>query len=74
MAAGYSDGSARIWNIIEGSCETTLNGHKKAITALRYNKAGALLASGSKDTDIIIWDAVGETGLFRLRGHRDQVL
>jgi U3 small nucleolar RNA-associated protein 12 len=50
-----------------------LNGHKKAVTALRYNKAGALLASGSKDTDIIIWDAVGETGLFRLRGHKDQV-
>lgn len=73
VATGYGDGSARIWNIIEGSCETTLNGHKKAITALRFNKLGALLASGSKDTDIIIWDAVGETGLFRLRGHRDQV-
>lgn len=73
VATGYSDGSARIWNIIDGSCETTLNGHKKAITALRYNKVGALLASGSKDTDIIIWDAVGETGLFRLRGHKDQV-
>ncbi|MCO5568312.1 hypothetical protein L7F22_022011 [Adiantum nelumboides] len=73
VAAGYGDGSARIWNIIDGSCETTLNGHKKAITALRYNTAGALLASGSKDTDIIIWDAIGETGLFRLRGHKDQV-
>lgn len=42
--------------------------------ALRYNKLGSLLASGSKDNDVILWDVVGETGLFRLRGHRDQVL
>ncbi|CAG8819290.1 28547_t:CDS:2, partial [Racocetra persica] len=29
--------------------------------------------SGSKDTDIIIWDVVGEVGLFRMRGHKDQI-
>jgi U3 small nucleolar RNA-associated protein 12 len=50
-----------------------LNGHKGAITALRYNEFGSLLASGSKDNDIILWDVVGETGLFRLCGHHDQV-
>ncbi|KAH0635120.1 hypothetical protein KY290_035907 [Solanum tuberosum] len=44
-----------------------------AVTALRYNKLGSLLASGSKDNDVILWDVVGETGLFRLRGHCDQV-
>lgn len=33
-----------------------------------------MLASGSKDCDIILWDAVSEAGLFRLQGHRDQVL
>lgn len=43
------------------------------MTALRYNKAGSMFASGSKDNDVILWDVVGETGLFRLRGHRDQV-
>lgn len=31
------------------------------------------LASGSKDTDIIVWDLVGEIGLFKLRGHKDQI-
>lgn len=31
------------------------------------------LASGSKDTDIILWDLVAEIGLFRLRGHTDQI-
>lgn len=52
----------------------TLNGHKGAVTVLRYNKLGSLFASGSKDNDVILWDMIGETGLFRLCGHRDQVL
>ncbi|KAL6141895.1 hypothetical protein ACLB2K_060181 [Fragaria x ananassa] len=73
IAAGYSDGSIRIWDSERGTCETTLNGHKKAVTALRYDKLGSKLASGSKDDDIILWDVVGESGLYRLRGHRDQV-
>lgn len=44
-----------------------------AVTALTYSKDGALLASGSQDTDVVVWDVAGETGLFRLRGHLDQV-
>lgn len=43
------------------------------MTALRFSGGGALLASGSRDTDIIVWDVVAETGLFRLRGHTNQV-
>ena len=73
IASGYADGSIRIWDCDKGTCVTTLNGHKGAVTALRYNKIGCSLASGSKDNDVILWDVVGETGLFRLRGHRDQV-
>lgn len=73
IASGYADGSIRIWDCEKGSCETTLNGHGGAVSALTYNKLGSLLASGSKDCDIILWDVVGETGLYRLRGHRDQV-
>lgn len=41
--------------------------------ALRYDKSGSMLASGSKDTDVVLWDVPGETGLFRLRGHTGQV-
>ena len=49
------------------------NGHKSAITQLAFDKSGVRLASGSKDTDIIIWDLVAEVGQFKLRGHKDQV-
>jgi len=34
---------------------------RSAVTSLRYNAAGSLLASGSKDTDVIVWDPVGGT-------------
>lgn len=51
----------------------SFNGHRSAITALAFDDGGVRLASGSKDTDIIIWDLVAETGLFKLRGHKDQV-
>jgi U3 small nucleolar RNA-associated protein 12 len=44
-----------------------------AVSALRYNGSGEWLASGGKDTDVVVWDVVGEAGLCRLRGHRDQV-
>ena len=63
----------RLWDLSSSECTVTLKGHKSSITALRFNKAGSLLASGSKDTDLIVWDVVAETGLYRLRGHRDQV-
>lgn len=36
----------RLWNGDSGDCETTLTGHKSAVTALRYSRSGALLGSG----------------------------
>lgn len=51
----------------------SFNGHRSAISALVFDQGGVRLVSGSKDTDIIIWDLVAEIGLFRLRGHKDQV-
>lgn len=49
------------------------NGHRSAVTTLSFDKDGVRLASGSKDTDIILWDLVAEVGIFKLRGHKDQV-
>ena len=51
----------------------TFSGHRKEVSALRFSRSGALLASGSKDTDIVVWDVAAEAGLYRLRGHRGQV-
>lgn len=44
-----------------------------AVTALRFSRDGALLASGSADTTLVVWDVVGETGLCRFKGHKDAI-
>jgi U3 small nucleolar RNA-associated protein 12 len=53
--------------------QVTLTGHKGAVTAMRYSGSGAQLATGSQDTDVILWDVAAEAGLFRLRGHTAEV-
>lgn len=73
LAAGYSDGSVRLWDIAGRTCLVTLSGHSGAVTALQFSSNGALLASGSADTTLIMWDVVGEAGLCRFRGHKDAV-
>ncbi|KAM0790814.1 hypothetical protein ACM66B_004659 [Microbotryomycetes sp. NB124-2] len=73
FAVGYEDGSIRVWSAQTQTVTVTFNGHKSAVSALAWDSDGTKLASGSKDTDIIIWDVIGEEGLFRLRGHRNQI-
>lgn len=65
FAVGYADGSIRLWSGSAQTVTTTFNGHKKAVTALGFDENGARLASGSQDTNLIVWDVVGEAGLFR---------
>lgn len=62
-----------MFHLQTGATTVSLHGHRSAVTAGRYHPSGALLASGSADTDIVIWDTVAESGLYRLKGHRDGV-
>jgi U3 small nucleolar RNA-associated protein 12 len=63
----------RLWNLNSWDCDCAFAGHRGAVTALRFSSSGAHLASGSQDTDIVLWDVSGESGLFRLKGHRGQI-
>ena len=71
--SSYGDGSIRLWDSRIASIIIRFNGHRSAVTTLAFDRDGVRLASGAKDTDIIIWDLVGEVGLFKLRGHKDQI-
>ncbi|KPM41793.1 U3 small nucleolar RNA-associated protein 12 [Neonectria ditissima] len=73
FAVGYEDGSIRLWDSKISTVIVNFNGHKSAITKLAFDKSGVRLASGSKDTDVIVWDLVAEVGQYKLRGHKDQV-
>jgi U3 small nucleolar RNA-associated protein 12 len=73
LAVGYANGLIRIWNLSTKEVVTVFNGHNIPVTALLFDPTGHLLVSGSKDTEIVIWDIVAEQGLFRLNGHRDEI-
>ncbi len=44
-----------------------MNSLQAGVTAMRFNHGGNLLASGSKDTDLIVWDIIQESGLYKLK-------
>jgi len=83
LAAGYSDGTVRLWDVAEAERSSSgggpvepvciLAGHRGAVVTLRWSQDGARLASGGQDTACVVWDPVAEAGLFRLRGHRGVV-
>ncbi|KAI7977467.1 hypothetical protein EIK77_007089 [Talaromyces pinophilus] len=69
----YDDGSIRLWDSRMNTLIISFNGHRNAITQLAFDQSGVRLASGSRDTDIIVWDLISEVGLYKLRGHTDQI-
>ncbi|KAK9234399.1 hypothetical protein V1525DRAFT_435654 [Lipomyces kononenkoae] len=73
FAVGYSDGSIRVWDAKTGTSIVSFNGHKTAISALKFDSSGTRLASGSRDSNIVVWDLISEVGLCRLRSHKDQI-
>ena len=46
----------KLWDIESGKEINTLSGHSKAVTGLAFNKKGTLLASGSWDGYLILWN------------------
>ena len=71
--ANTLQGSIRLW---DSKLETVLvifNSHKSGVTCLAFDKAGGHLASGSRDTTIVIFDILTEIALYKLRGHTNEI-
>lgn len=49
------------------------DGHRSAVTKLAFDGEGERLVSGSRDTDVIVWDVVAEKAEARLRGHKGEI-
>lgn len=73
IAVGYANGRVRVFEYETGAVKTTFTGHRTSISALAFDKTGSRLASGGKDCNIVIWDIVGEEGLFSLKGHKNLI-
>jgi U3 small nucleolar RNA-associated protein 12 len=74
LAVGYTSGVIVIYDIKNDYFPSKrFSLHKSAITSLEFNKNMNILASGSNDTNIFIWDIIGESVLFKLTGHKDSI-
>ena len=73
LAAGYTSGVVRIFDIETGELKATLTGHSTGISCLTFDQMGMRLASGANDTEIVVYDVVSESGMFRLKGHKHVV-
>jgi len=64
----------QIWDATLGSSIMNLTGHTEFITAVKYSPDGTLIASGSNDNTIKIWDAInGGSAKLNLVGHTNTV-
>jgi len=55
-------------------CTATIPGHSEATLHVQFSGDGRVLATGSGDTTVRIWDVLTETPKFTCRGHKDHVL
>jgi WD40 repeat protein/tRNA A-37 threonylcarbamoyl transferase component Bud32 len=55
-AGEQGDGTVRIWDVATRTAVQVLRGHDGGVYALGWNRAGTLLASGSYDHTVRLWD------------------
>ncbi len=75
LASSYQDGKVRLWDIETGQCNLILAGHEKIISSVVFappHISDCLLASGSDDNTIKLWNNRGECWK-TLQGHDDWV-
>ncbi|WVQ99814.1 hypothetical protein IAU59_006957 [Kwoniella sp. CBS 9459] len=83
LVSGSGDKSARIWDIEKGLCVFDLriedfihNEHgpiDAGITSVALSPDGKLVAAGSLDTMVRVWNVVTGQQVERLKGHKDSV-
>ncbi len=59
-ARADDDVSIEIWEIASGQKRARFKGHAAAITCLAFSRDDAILASGSMDTTVLLWDVAGK--------------
>ena len=70
VAAAGDEGVIDVWDASGGNWLCRLKGHGGTIRALAFDPRGTLLASGSEDTTVRLWDMTAKVQLRICLGHR----
>ena len=83
IISGGDDGTLKVWHAQTGECLQTLSGHTNGLWSLAWQRGRSnqetaanspLLASGSADHTIRLWDLGTGQCLYTLQGHHNAVL
>ena len=55
LAAGFSDGTVRVWQVAQGGLEQTLQVSERAIAEVVFSPDGVSLATAARDGQITLW-------------------
>ncbi|EFY97560.2 WD40 and cullin domain protein [Metarhizium robertsii] len=86
LASASSDWTVRIWNVDEGTCvktlehqnhttedQQTIDDHSRYILSIAFSPDGKILASGSSDWRVRLWD-VNEGTLIKTLAYRNHII
>ncbi|MEO5947377.1 MAG: caspase family protein [Chitinophagaceae bacterium] len=71
LATGSSKGDIAIFQLVNGSKQVELIGHRKDISALEFSPDGSLLISASQDETFKVWNTSTGDLMKTITGHKD---
>lgn len=64
VAAGTLDGVVQLWDVRKAETLTTLRHHRSMILSLSFSRGSQILASGSADCMLSLWQPTGCAAYF----------
>ncbi|KAL5092832.1 hypothetical protein Trisim1_000567 [Trichoderma cf. simile WF8] len=74
LISGSNDSTIKIWDIIAGEEQQTLQGHNGPVWSVQFSADGRCIASGSSDKAIKIWDRLTGKEQQSIEGHNGRYL
>jgi len=74
-SSGQDDGKVNLWNLkTNDSSETLTPQHQDTVYVVRFSPDGSLLASGSKDNTIMLWNVKSRKLIGTINGHEKPII